>query len=45
MTKDGKKFADLTEKEVDGLDDATFDAYNKWKIEQKKMANLSKKDE
>ena len=35
MTKDGREFGKLTEKEVDGLGDAEYDAYQKWKIAQK----------
>ena len=35
MTKDGREFGKLTEKEVDGLGDTEYDAYQKWKIAQK----------
>ena len=36
ITKDGRKYENLTEKEVDGLSDAEYDTYQKWKIAQKK---------
>ena len=30
MTKDGKKFSTLIEKDLDGLNDSDFDTYIKW---------------
>ena len=41
MTSDGRDFSVLTEKEVDGLADAEYDRYQKWKIAQKQKAVVS----
>ena len=45
ITKDGRKYENLTEKEVDGLSDAEYDTYQKWKIAQKKATIIAIQEE
>ena len=45
MTQDGRDFASLSEKDVDGLPDNDYDRYNKWLTAKKKEANVSIRDQ
>jgi hypothetical protein len=45
MTQDGRDFASLSEKDVDGLPDNDYDRYNKWLTAKKKEANVSSAQE
>ena len=44
MTKDGREFGKLTEEEVKRLSDPEYDAYQEWKIAQKKATVIAKQE-